>query len=455
MNTLLSINKRAPIFSLNKCTFPKKFSQKKVPVKKLQPKVRSPIKPFKQLAKRTGTNTTLATNRQTSKTKELSFPKRSSTKLQKYADSNQREFQKNIQILDPKSTSFEAPYAERVPDPRRRLDRMSQKLRKQLLGITPYDSENIATKIRTVTDPPPILRPEQMSRKPRKKSGKPLILDLPPREELEMIRELDSVEFFERRFDGVAALRDCLKTYTGYNFIDEKLIVSAFEQLVDGHKIASRNEGLFIPGKKLIYALSLDSLNRRFRSAPFEYQRSAVNEYVNSYLYKSALRFPFSAYINLYPTQVKLKDLPNESTVKASLLSNTVCNIAGLLLQEKGLNEARRYVRSQILSNSVLDGLLCHQDAKRKLWEYLTTWNKPAPIYEERGPIGSLESPLFLFGVYCGDQMVGVGSGQKKIEACARAAEEALIKFWKTPYVSEFFASNPYRKKESGDKVSV
>jgi ribonuclease-3 len=112
---------------------------------------------------------------------------------------------------------------------------------------------------------------------------------------------------------------------------------------------------------------------------------------------------------------------------KDSILADVLESIIAAMYRDGGLQAARTLVVR--IFGELIDApnlLVLGRDSKSELQEYLSSGNYPPPEYrliEESGPP---HERLFIFQLFAGDRVIGIGQGKSKKIAQQAAAAKAL-----------------------------
>lgn len=127
-------------------------------------------------------------------------------------------------------------------------------------------------------------------------------------------------------------------------------------------------------------------------------------------------------------------------TMSRDTFSDVLRAIVALMFQEQGLSSAREFVHAHLLSRMVpISTLLKFADPKRSLSGLMKKLGKERPQSRMIAETGRLSiNPVFVVGVWSGNEKLGEGTGSAIKMAEYRAAEDALRRF----YMSETPNSN-------------
>lgn len=113
-----------------------------------------------------------------------------------------------------------------------------------------------------------------------------------------------------------------------------------------------------------------------------------------------------------------------------TILANTYEAVVGGLYLDGGIENARKFIESTILSS--IEEFVGNQglkDAKSMLQEYMQEKFKTSPEYKILEQVGPDHNREYTSGVYHGTDLLAQGTGRSKQEAEKNAAQEALRSF--------------------------
>ena len=120
-------------------------------------------------------------------------------------------------------------------------------------------------------------------------------------------------------------------------------------------------------------------------------------------------------------------ELASGGRTNKTILANTYEALLGGIFLDQGLDAARNFVTSTILTR--IDELVTSQgmkDAKSKLQEMTQDQNKMSPVYKILKEEGPDHAKHYTVGVYLNDKLLAEGIGKSKQEAEKDAAQNAL-----------------------------
>lgn len=129
----------------------------------------------------------------------------------------------------------------------------------------------------------------------------------------------------------------------------------------------------------------------------------------------------------LYLSKGEAKD--KNSKARQYILANSIEAIIGALYLEGGIEPAKAFIETNILSK--LEHILSNElylDPKSKFQEKAQELHKVTPHYKIMSENGPDHAKVFEVGVYLGDELVARGQGSSKQEAQVDAAAKAIKK---------------------------
>ncbi|ESK94894.1 60s ribosomal protein l3 [Moniliophthora roreri MCA 2997] len=129
--------------------------------------------------------------------------------------------------------------------------------------------------------------------------------------------------------------------------------------------------------------------------------------------------------------------LTKPGTLHSDALGSIPRALTALVYQKRSLPSARQFVHSYFLSREVdIRGMLKFLDPKKALLEMVEKYGRERPksrLLKETGRYSN--SPVFVVGIYSGEEQLGEGFGSSLKMAEYRAAEDALHRVYltKTP----------------------
>ncbi|OZJ02589.1 hypothetical protein BZG36_03654 [Bifiguratus adelaidae] len=145
--------------------------------------------------------------------------------------------------------------------------------------------------------------------------------------------------------------------------------------------------------------------------------------------------------------------------VSDKVLAEGVAAIVGAIYREHGSHKAKKFVRDFVLSRDVdISQALEFKEPKRYLSRLMERQGKDKPVSRLLKETGRLShAPLFLVGVFSGENMLGQGHGSSLKMAEFRAAKDALQKYYlqQTPEPFKVPSDADYTPQKVGDSEII
>lgn len=209
-------------------------------------------------------------------------------------------------------------------------------------------------------------------------------------------------------------------------FINKKLLEQAFIHrsfLNETKQNLQSNERLEFLGDSILSFVVSEYLYQKypdFKEGELTNLRSLL---VNTKsLAEIARELQFGIYLKLSKGEEESKGRENES-----LLANSFEAVLGALFLDQGIDKAREFLKSVLLSKSdLLVQKKTFKDPKSLLQEYIQSKKQKSPVYKVISEEGPPHARTFTVGVYVEEAQLGQGAGKSKQEAEEHAAQQAL-----------------------------
>ncbi|KAF9045813.1 60S ribosomal protein L3 [Hymenopellis radicata] len=196
--------------------------------------------------------------------------------------------------------------------------------------------------------------------------------------------------------------------------------------------IPSTNAQLATLGNSLMGLFATEHINASYPYLPTRVLKAAVTAHVGPMTCASVAQEMGAAPL------LRWRRTPNTLTAPALLhpdaLSTIPRAITALIAQQRSLPSARQFVQTYFLSREIdLRGMIKFRDPKFALLEMVNKFNRQRPksrLLRETGRFSN--SPVFVVGIYSGEDQLGEGFGSSLKMAEYRAAEDALHRVYLT-----------------------
>ncbi|KAI0322816.1 ribonuclease III domain-containing protein [Amylostereum chailletii] len=199
-----------------------------------------------------------------------------------------------------------------------------------------------------------------------------------------------------------------------------------------GTPAPASNDNLAAMGNSLLGLFAAEHISASYPHLPTRVLKAAVSAYVGpltcATVAKEMGAAPLLRWHRTPPTPLRPAILHSDA------LSSVPRALTALVYQHRSLPSARTFAHSFFLSRSVdLRPMLKFRDPKLNLCETVAKFGRERPIsrlLKETGRFSN--SPVFVVGVYSGEDKLGEGFGSSLKMAEYRAAEDALHRLYLT-----------------------
>ncbi|KAL1920917.1 mitochondrial 54S ribosomal protein mL57 [Calcarisporiella thermophila] len=215
----------------------------------------------------------------------------------------------------------------------------------------------------------------------------------------------------------------------GLRFSDPSLLLQAvthksFEQGAEPH-----NERLQYLGARVLELYVAEHLHSRFPNLPNDALENAIFTLIG----RQSLT-KFGEEVGLQHIIRWTRPEPSEPVklIQPTVMAQAVRALIGAIYQDKGAIAARNFIRSYILSRELdITSLIEIKEPKRYLSTLMKRQNRQSPVSRILKETGRLSnSPVFIVGVFSGNEKIGEGYGSSIKMAEFRAAKDALLKHY-------------------------
>lgn len=221
-----------------------------------------------------------------------------------------------------------------------------------------------------------------------------------------------------------------LEKIAGVRFRDKELLHQALTHRSAIHERArnGHNERLEFLGDAVLQLVSTEYLYQLTDKPEGELTSWRAALVQGDHLYEVAKELRLGDYLFL-----SRGEEASGGRTKQSTLANAVEAFIGALYLDQGLDTARAFIQTFILTK--LKQLIAkgkHKDEKSKFQEIAQEKTGITPTYQTLGETGPDHQKVFTCAVYIGEEKVAVGEGNTKQKAEQDAAKQALkVKSWK------------------------
>ncbi|KIJ55317.1 hypothetical protein M422DRAFT_219930 [Sphaerobolus stellatus SS14] len=190
-------------------------------------------------------------------------------------------------------------------------------------------------------------------------------------------------------------------------------------------------------GNALLGLFATEYVHTKFPHLPTRVVKAVVSAYVGPMTCASVAQEIGASHLLRWDRRTQ--GIRQDSILRTDALSSIPRALTALIYQEKSLNAARKFAHDLFFSRIVdIRSLIKFRDPKVALVETVAKFGRERPISRLLKETGRLSNtPMFVVGIYSGEDKLGEGFGSSLKMAEFRAAEDSLHRLYLTQHPSE------------------